>query len=342
MKTCLIFASLALTAYAADTLDTFTPKPLTRKDAFRFAKDDTPVYPSVLKDNPDYKHVHSMPKTLTKDDSGLSPTRHLESEFVVPNHLRHQNASPKTSSKRERFKQLMKKIFKRCGLKLKRAKLAIDHGLQKLSDKEKKFHNYIRDKVLGVAYKVVADKISLVRMAVAIGLESILGSRLVFAMDRAVGGAIVLGKKINRFMIDHMGAVIGIAVGLLVSVGITAGLAAASWNPMVGGALGGAVGGGVQTVVAHFMTAVIKGNIIPTSLEEAAIRTAKFSAELTVSVTVGAAAGLASAGLGTGFSSLAADAAGKTVGTIGGKAIGGISRMVVMEPVKQIIKHTGK
>jgi hypothetical protein len=245
--------------------------------------------------------------------------------------------------KRKSFKQMLKAAFKRCGAKLERIAKPItdpiDRGLQKLSDKEKKLNRYVKDKIKG-GYRVVARQVSRAYMSLAVALEPLLGSRLVYRMDRLVGGQIVLGKLVGRFILDHQAEIIGLAVGLLISLTVSSGITALTLNPVIGGAVGGAVGAASGVVATHFMGAVVRGNLIPTSLHEAAVRGGHVIVETTLAAGLGAGVGSLTAGIGAGWGTITAAekaAEGAAVGEIIAHTVGHVGHEIALHPVKEKI-----
>jgi hypothetical protein len=117
----------------------------------------------------------------------------------------------------------MKRAFHRVGLKVERGVDKVNGALAHLSAKEKQLHNHIAGKIRA-KYTIVAVKLTKIRVAVCTALEPILGKRLVYYLNRIVGGMIVLGKKIGRFIIDHAGSIAGLAVGILVGVIVLGGI----------------------------------------------------------------------------------------------------------------------
>jgi hypothetical protein len=149
-----------------------------------------------------------------------------------------------------------------------------------------------------------------------------------------VAGAIIIGKKVGRFAIDHVATVVGLGVGLLVSLAITAGLGYASWNPIIGGALGAAIGSVVGLSSEHILNAVIHGNVIPTSLHEAAVRMSTYALQATVAGTTGLAAGALSAGVGSVFAHATGEVIGEAVAEGVAHAVGHVAHDISIKPIQ--------
>jgi hypothetical protein len=291
------------------------------------------------------RHGPGLQKAATLPESSLEriaegPPRARDDSELYDYKSKHGSSDDykeKKKKKRRKIAELFKKAFKKCGAKLKRAgksiKEGLDKGLSKLSKAEKKIHRIIAHKLIKGSLKIVGKALKTVYMEFAIVLEPILGMRLVAKMDRFVGGAVILGKSIGRWLVDHMARITGIAVGLLVGAAVTAGLTMLTLNPIVAGAIGGAVGAVSNVLAYHHMDGVIHGNLVPTSTEEAAIRGARLVGEMGVAAGVGFGAGALTGGLAAGFAGAGSSVV-QAGGEVAAKAVGGIGRAVVMGKVR--------
>jgi hypothetical protein len=285
-----------------------------------------------------FAHLYEKePRILsTSDDLSINYAKKGSVVEEVPKHKR-----------RRRIKELLKKTFAKLGLKLRRVRDKIDSGLSKLSEKERKLHDRMVAKI-NHGYKIVARKLSQVQHGIAVLLEPILGERIVFWADKKVGSMIIFTQKLGKFFIDHFALICGFAVGILVASAVTAGLTAITLNPVLAGAIGGAVGAVANSLTLHIVGAAMRGNLVPTSLDELAMRAKRMGKELGAAILIGGAAGAISAGIvgaihiPTGAAHTAATAPVKAGAGIG-RAVGmGQVRGALAEGGQAVVKETGE
>jgi hypothetical protein len=159
----------------------------------------------------------------------------------------------------------------------------------------------VRKKVI----RFIGKAIKKTQWAMSKALRPILGAKLVRVFNKVVGGVLVLGKKIGRFVVDHLAEITTIAVGFVVSSLITAGLTVLTFNPVLAGSVAGAVSGFVGSVSGAIVGGALQGNLVPTSLNDAAKKTANVLINAGKAAAMGAVVGAVTGGIGASVGSVA-------------------------------------